>query len=143
MSKIKKYTLSIDEELEFDVVGITSHQLDYRLVWSINSALGIHLSKHETELNVFNDKKNFDVQYSYYLFKDELDRVNYYFLKNKNGIDYLIPELPSVDYFIFLTNNFAIEIDDFVQNLRKIDTILGVFKFDNQKFKSFQYLEFN
>jgi hypothetical protein len=64
-------------------------------------------------------------------------------LKNKNGIDYLIPELPSVDYFIFLTNNFAIEIDDFVQNLRKIDTILGVFKFDNQKFKSFQYLEFN
>jgi len=48
-----------------------------------------------------------------------------------------------VDYFLFLTNNYIIEIDEFIQKLRTIDTVLGVFKFDNQKFKSFQYLEFN
>jgi hypothetical protein len=31
MSKVKKYYLSLDEELEFDVVGITSHQADLNL----------------------------------------------------------------------------------------------------------------
>jgi hypothetical protein len=143
MSKVKKHLLSIDEELEFDVIGITSHQLDYRLVWYINSNLGIHLTKNQSTLPVFNDKKANEINFTYYNYDDELDRVGYFFVKNKNGLDFLVPEAQSVDYFLFLTNNYIIEIDEFIQKLRTIDTVLGVFKFDNQKFKSFQYLEFN
>ena len=68
---------------------------------------------------------------------------NPFLLKNKNGLDYLIPEAINMDYFLFLTNNHAISVDQLLTELRRIDTILAAFVFDNQKHKSFQYLEFN
>lgn len=143
MSKVKKYFLSLDEELGFDVVGITSHQSDYKLVWNVNNTLNLHLVKSEKDLSVYNEKKDTEITFPYYYFEDELDRVSYFLIKNKNELDYLIPEAPSIDYFLFLTNNYIIDVIDFIGKLRQIDAVLGVFAFDNQKFKSFQYLEFN
>jgi len=143
MSKVKKYFLSLDEELEFDVVGITSHQADYKLVWNINKTLNLHLVKSEVDLPVYNEKKDSEITFPYYHFEDELDRVSYFLLKNKNELDHLIPEAQSIDYFLFLTNNYIIDVNDFISKLRQVDAVLGVFAFDNQKFKSFQYLEFN
>lgn len=143
MSKVKKYYLSIDEELEFDVVGITSHQADYKLVWHVNNTLNLHLVKSEIDLPVYNEKKDEELAFPYYHYEDELDRVSYFLIKNKNELNYLIPEAQSIDYFLFLTNNFIIDINEFIGQMRQIDAVLGVFAFDNQKFKSFQYLEFN
>jgi hypothetical protein len=143
MSKVKKYFLSLDEELEFDVIGITSHQADYKLVWHLNNTMNLHLVKSETDLLVFNEKKDVELAFPFYNFEDELERVSYFLLKNKNELDYLIPEAQSIDYFLFLTNNFIIDVNEFIGQLRKVDAVLGVFSFDNQKFKSFQYLEFN
>jgi hypothetical protein len=143
MTKMKKYLLNLDEDLDFDVVGISSHQLDYRLVWSINASLRLHLTKAYQPLVVYNEKKNMDLTFPVYGYQDELDRVGYYLLKNKNGLDYLVPEASTMDYFLFLTNNHAIDVEKFISELRRIETILAVFSFDNQKHKSFQYLEFN
>jgi hypothetical protein len=143
MSKVKKYYLSLDEELEFDVVGITSHQADYKLVWHVNNKLNLHFIKSEVDLQVYNEKKDEELAFPYYHYEDELDRVSYFLLKNKNELNYLVPEAQSIDYFLFLTNNFIIDINDFIGQMRQIDAVLGVFEFDNQKFKSFQYLEFN
>ena len=84
-----------------------------------------------------------DLTFPVYGYQDELDRVGYYLLKNKNGLDYLVPEASNMDYFLFLTNNHAIDVEKFISELRRIETILAVFSFDNQKHKSFQYLEFN
>jgi hypothetical protein len=143
MTKMKKYLLNLDEDLDFDVVGISSHQLDYRLVWSINASLSLHLTKAYQPMAVYNEKKNMDVSFPVYGYQDELDRVGCYLLKNKNGLDYLVPEASNMDYFLFLTNNHAIDVEKFISELRRIETILAVFSFDNQKHKSFQYLEFN
>jgi hypothetical protein len=55
----------------------------------------------------------------------------------------LIPESTSIDYFLFLTNNYAVDINNLIKKLRQIETVLGVFAFDNQKIKSFQNIEFN
>jgi hypothetical protein len=143
MTKMKKYLLNLDEDLDFDVVGISSHQLDYRLVWSINASLRLHLTKAHQPMVVYNEKKNMDLAFPVYGYQDELDRVGYYLLKNKNGLDYLVPEASNMDYFLFLTNNHAIDVEKFISELRRIETILAVFSFDNQKHKSFQYLEFN
>jgi hypothetical protein len=143
MTKMKKYLLKLDEDLDFDVIGISSHQLDYRLVWSINASLRLHLTKAIKPLMVYNEKKNEEISFPVYGYQDELDRVGYYLLKNKSGLDFLIPEAGNMDYFLFLTNNHAIVIEQFVTELRRIETVLAAFIFDNQKHKSFQYLEFN
>jgi hypothetical protein len=143
MSKIKKFTLSFDDELDFDVIGLTSHQMDFRLVWYINNHLGIHLTKSDKKLPVYNEKKDEDILFPYFNYHDELDRIGYYLVKNKNGIDFLIPESTSIDYFLFLTNNYAVDINNLIKKLRQIETVLGVFAFDNQKIKSFQNIEFN
>lgn len=143
MSKVKKYFLSLDEELDFDVIGITSHQADYKLVWHINNTLNVHLIKSDVPLIVYNEKKDRDLEFPYYHFEDELNRVSFFLVKNKNDLDYLVSEATSIDYFLFLTKNHIIDVNDFISQLRKVDAVLGVFAFDNQKYKSFQYLEFN
>ena len=88
-------------------------------------------------------EKNEEILFPVYSYQDELDRIGYYLLKNKNGLDFLIPEAVNMDYFLFLTNNHAIVIEQFVTDLRRIETVLAAFVFDNQKHKSFQHLEFN
>jgi hypothetical protein len=94
-------------------------------------------------LLVYNEKKYIDLEFPYYNFEDELNRVSFFLVKNKNDLDYLVSEATSIDYFLFLTNNHIIDVNDFISQLRKVDAVLGVFAFDNQKYKSFQYLEFN
>lgn len=143
MSKVKRYFLSLDEELDFDVVGITSHQPDYKLVWNINSSLALHLKKDGKDLLIYNEKKDLELEFPFYFFEHQLYRVGYFLMKNKNELDYLVPEAPTIDYFLFLTNNHIINVDELTNHLRGVESILGAFIFDNQKFKSFQYLEFN
>jgi hypothetical protein len=74
---------------------------------------------------------------------DEENRLEYYLIKNKNNNKFLIPEKPSIDYFLFLVNNIAIEIDEFVGKLRKVDSILGIYPFDPEDIESTQNLVFN
>ena len=43
MSKQKKYTLTFDDEIDFDVFGISSPFADYRLAWELNGIMKIQL----------------------------------------------------------------------------------------------------
>lgn len=130
MAKKKKYTLTIDQEFDFDMIGVCSHHSDYRLAWSINEKMGLHLSKCDEDY-VLTDKKGEMVStHSMYSFEDEENRLTYYLVKNMNQGKYLIPEKPSIDYFLFLNDNIAIDIDGFMSDLKTVSSVLGVYEFD-------------
>ena len=125
------------------MIGLCSHHSDYRLVWGINEVLGLRLTKCDEEYIVANKKNELISQHSIYECVDEENRLEYYLIKNKNNNKFLIPEKPSIDYFLFLVNNIAIEVDDFINKLRKVDSILGIYPFDPEELESTQNLVFN
>jgi hypothetical protein len=130
MAKKKKYTLTIDYEIDFDLIGICSHHNDYRLAWNINEKIGLNLAKCDEDY-VLTDKKGEAVSnHSMYSFEDEENRLTYYLIKNKHQGKFLIPEKPSIDYFLFLHDNIAIELDELMNDLKSVPSILGVYEFD-------------
>jgi hypothetical protein len=142
MAKKKKYTLVIDQEIDFDMIGVCSHHSDYRLAWSINEKIGLHLSKCDEDY-VLTSKKGEPVSnHSMYEFEDEIDRLTYYLVKNKNKGKYLIPEKPSIDYFLFLHDNVAVDLDALMQELKTVPSVLGVYDFDPEEIGSAENIVF-
>ena len=130
MAKKKKYTLTIDYEIDFDLIGICSHHNDYRLAWNINEKIGLNLAKCDEDYVLTNKKGEAVSNHSMYSFEDEENRLTYYLIKNKHQGKFLIPEKPSIDYFFFLHDNIAIELDELMNDLKSVPSILGVYEFD-------------
>lgn len=143
MSKPKKHLLAFDQTYDFDMIGICSHHNDYRLAWGINEKLAIQLVKVEEDYVVTNKKGVKMSSHSIYEFKDEENLIEYYLIKNKSQGKLLIPEKPSVDYFLFLFENHEWDLDDLGSELRQVSSILGIFVFDPEQFDSTENLVFN
>ena len=41
------HTLEIEDEYDFEIIGVSSHEKDYRLAWSLNKTLGWRLVRIE------------------------------------------------------------------------------------------------
>lgn len=141
MAKQKKYQLSVENEYNYDLIGICSHYSDYRLVWSLNDVFRFNLSKAK-EVFLVSNKKGTASEFPYYhaLIKDK--HLEVYLIKNKYGGKYLIPEKQQIDYFIFLCNNFVVDTNDFVEKLRKIESIVLAYPFNARGFQSTEYILF-
>ncbi|MFK7785662.1 MAG: IPExxxVDY family protein [Crocinitomicaceae bacterium] len=142
MAKQKKYTLAFEQTFDFDMVGICSHHSDYRLAWGINECLTIQLSRCEEDYIVTNKKGEAVSSHSMYEFADEENRLDYFLVKNKTHGNHLIPEKPSIDYFLFLCDNCAIEISELTKQLKTVKSILGVYPFEPEEIDSAEYLVF-
>ena len=143
MTKPKKHILTFDQAYDFEMIGICSHHNDYRLAWGLNEKIDIQLIKVEEDY-VVSSKKGVQLSsHSMYEFKDPENLIEYYLIKNKNHRKFLIPEKPSVDYFLFLFENHLWDVEDLVSELREIPSILGVFIFNPEEFDSTENLVFN
>lgn len=130
MAKKKKYTLTIDYEIDFDLIGISSHHSDYRLAWNINEKIGLNLAKCDEDYFLTDKKGDAVSNHSMYSFEDEENRLTYYLIKNKHHGKFLISEKPTIDFFLFLHDNIAIELDKLMNDLKSVPSILGVYEFD-------------
>ena len=52
---MKKHLLEIEYDYDFVLIGISSHEKDYRVCWALNNKLGLELVK--TEPFEIKDKK--------------------------------------------------------------------------------------
>lgn len=116
-----KFKLDIAPEYDFDLIGLSCHQPDYKLSWNLNQLLGIELQKkQDASLKV----KNKPSSHSYFSFEDEEDFMKLELIKNKGLPKHLIANYQSVDYFLKLNNNSQYNLDDLVRKIRKLDCIL-------------------
>ena len=132
MVKQKKHLLEFEAETDYDIIGICSHHNDYRLAWSINASLGFHLELSTIPYIITHTKKGVSTHQPHPMFEyfEEENRVNYYLIKNKEAGKFLIPEKPTIDFFLFIHKNNIIDLDDISERLRKVNSILAVFKLD-------------
>ncbi len=136
-----KHKLVLEDDFDFELIGICSSNADYRLSWGINKALHITLSKDKDfEVRL---KKGGQHLYSFYSYYDEAEHIEYYLIKNvSNNYKRLIPEKDQIDYFLVIKNNFTQEINTILTNLKRVDSILTAFVFDPNALKSKEYLIF-
>ncbi len=143
MAKQKKHTLTIEQEELFDLIGLCSHHSDYRLAWALNIKTNLNLTKSNLKYELTNKKGETTSLHSMYEYIDEENRIEYYMIKNKIKGQYLIPEKPSIDYFLFICNNNIIDISCFINDLKKIESILGAYKFYPEEIASTENIVFN
>lgn len=130
-----KHKLTLEEDYDFELVGICSNHADYRLCWAINQALGIELCKAD-DYEVIS-KKEGEHFYSFYNFYDEEDHIEYTLIKNNsNNYRPLIPEKEQIDYFLIIKNNFVREMEEILQQVKNIESVLTAFQFDPDELKS-------
>ena len=143
MTKNKKHTLLFEQDYDFEMIGICSHHNDYRLAWGINERLNIQLTKAAEDYVAVNKKGVPVSAHSLYEFKDEDCLTEFYLVKNKSQGKLLIPEKPSIDYFLFLFENHLIDPEELAQQLREIASVLGTFIFNPEEIQSTENIVFN
>jgi hypothetical protein len=141
LAKIKKYKLIIDNDYNYDLIGICSHFPDYHIVWGINDQLKLNLTKAKDPFIITNSKGD-ENKFPYYYSFIEVKQLEVYFIKNKFNGNYLIQEKHQFDYFIFLCDNFAIEMKQFLEDLRKIPSVMLAYQFDPKIIPSTEFILF-
>lgn len=137
---MSKILLSLEEEYEFTLIGISCHTKDYRLCWELNKVLSFDLVRtDDLEINV----KTVINNYPFYEFIDEDNFLEYYLISNRGNNGYLIPEEKKVDFFLMIKGNIMNDqLHDFIIKINSLSLVLTSFKIDPNQLKSKQNLLF-
>ncbi len=143
MAKQQKYNLVFEQDYNYDLLGICTYHSDYRLVWGLNTLLGIQLEKSEIDdLFVVSSKKSTG-RFPFYHHKDESEfEMDYYLIKNKHEGKFLIPEKQQVDYFLFLLNNQLVDCEDWLQKMKSHPSVIMAFQFFPEELPSAENIVF-
>lgn len=137
---MSKLTFSLENEYDFELIGISCHSKDYRICWSLNNVLKTNFKRIEDyEIQ----KKNEIINFPFFEYIDEDNNIEYFVIANKSSEGYLVSEKQSIDYFLVLKGSVT---DRLVENLTKkvkeIDVVIIAHRIDVNELKSKQNLLF-
>lgn len=137
---MSKMVLTLEEDYDFSLIGISCHAKDYRLCWEINKTLNIDLIRTaDFEIN----KKNEKSAYSFYEFIDEAEYLEYYLISNRGKTGFLIPEQKSVDFLLMIKGNISNDLTmSIIAKINPLSLILTSFEINPNNLKSKQNLLF-
>ena len=139
---MKKIKLTYNQDCEFVLIGISSHENDYKLAWSINNDLNLNLSKKEN-ISVFNKKYSETQNFSVFSHDDETNLTLYNLISNRCENGFLIKEYNKFDYFLQIYGELAdTDIKKILNKLKLNNNIIIAFKLDLSKIKSIGKLIF-
>lgn len=141
----KKHILELDryDDAEFGLIGICTHQADYRLVWAINHDLGMRFSKMPEKFTVIDKKGELVSEHEGYDYEDDVNRIKLLLLSNRaDGKKFLIPEQQSIDFFLILFGNVPSEIQTLATKVKGVQGVLAVFVFDPNELESARSIDF-
>ena len=110
-----KYILNDEYEYNFNLIGISCHEKDYRLCWAINQSLKISLEKEDENLEVLSNKTKGMSSHSLYYYKNEDTKNEFYLIKNRSSFGILIPEQSQADYLLMIKENYAFNLNKHIK----------------------------
>ncbi len=139
---MKKIKLTYNPDYEFVLIGISCHEDDYRLAWSINNDLNLTLSKKE-DISVFNKKYSETQNFSVFAHNDETNLTLYNLISNRCKNGFLIKEYNKFDYFLQIYGELTeSDINDILKKMKKNNDIIIAVKLDLSKIKFIERLVF-
>jgi hypothetical protein len=119
--QMSKFTLDIEYDFNFILIGISCHEKDYRISWALRERLAIDLCRGE-DIVIASKKPG---------------------VSNRTDSSFLVPEQRSVDYFLIARGGYDAENqEEIVQQIRGIPFVLTAFAIDAESLKSRQNLIF-
>jgi hypothetical protein len=137
MVKGKKiHKLEVDPDFSFILIGVSSHESDYKLIWSLNSKLDLKLSR-ESNLVIVDPKLEHNPEFSCYHGESKEGDFHIHLLSNKSEHGFLIPELGNIDYFLKLTGEVSdLHKKKFLDGLKETGLVLATFLIQPDTLKS-------
>jgi hypothetical protein len=139
MKQTQKIILS---EPDFQLIGIASHENDYRVAWAINTVLQTALAKSQ-DITVFHDKYNQDITIS--VFSQDFADQGYTFklFANRGDNFFLLEDLRNIDFFLKIEGEITSQkMLNIVSALKTIDIVMGVYQIDIKNIRKIQRLHF-
>lgn len=132
----KTHKLTVHPDYNFKLIGISSHEHDYRLSWAINSTLHLQFSKTR-ELEILHKKFAEKQTFSVYVYEDENTQIRYHLISNRCDNGFLIEELKNIDFILQIFGEISESfIKQWIEKLNKIDVITTAFAIDPGSLKS-------
>jgi len=138
----KKLVLEIEPDYDFRLMGIVCSLPGYKLGWLFNQSLTFDLSRDE-DIEVHLPRKKETASFEFYQFKDDEQRLEYYFLSNKSLGNYLVAEMKQVDYWLLIKGLFEnLNEPRLLAKVKAIQQIQTAFYVDIESLKSKENLIF-
>ena len=160
-----KHTLKIEYDYDFVLIGISSHEKDYRICWALNNLLGLSLTKNES-LEIRSKKQDTPSFFSLFSYENSEEFIEYTVISNlsenklslskehslfdksakgsqstENGI--LIAEHKQMNYFFVIRGELEnSEVDEIIRKIKEIDIVLTAVNIDVKELKSKKNLIF-
>ena len=139
---MKKIKLTYNPDYKFALIGISSHENDYKLAWSINNDLNLNLSKQE-DISIFNKKYSETQNFSVFSHNDETNLTLYNLISNRCENGFLIHEYNKFDYFLQIYGELTdTDIKEILNKLKQNNNIIIAGKLDLSQIKSIGKLIF-
>ncbi len=139
---MSKFTLEVDYDFDFILIGISCHEKDYRISWAIREKLGIDLCRGE-DIVISSKKGSKSDAYAVFEQISEENESGIFLVSNRSGSSLLVPEHRSADYFIIARGGYDEENkEEMLLGLRGISFVLTAFAIDPVSLKSKQNLIF-
>jgi hypothetical protein len=128
--------LKIDPEFNFILIGVATPLQDYRMAWFVNNVLYKTLAKID-DLVITDPVNKIQTAYARFDFDEELTKSKFHLLQNKNGPNWLIPELKELDYLLIIRGEYyRPRKNDILKKLRAIEQIQAVVIIEPDTLKS-------
>jgi hypothetical protein len=141
MGKKNVHKLSLETGQSLVLLGISSHENDYRLSWSINEQMGFHFVKTSNHI-AFNIRLKVNQEFSMYAFSQE--GITYRLVSNRCDNGFLLEELKNIDFLLLIEeNDIPFPVNDFITSIKSIPFIAAIFKIDLNTLKNKNRLLYN
>lgn len=138
----KTHILSINEVIDFRIIGITSHENDYHICWNINQSLDFSLKKLD-DLHVYNNKFNINQDFSLYKYYDENTMTEYHLIANRCDDGFLLNEIRNIDFIMKINGELDDQyLENLIMKIRGTKGITAVFELNPANLKSRERLIF-
>lgn len=136
----KNLTLNYQPELEFTLLGISSHENDYHLSWALNQKLGLQFIKARN-LVILQPEAELSQEFPVFTYEDEDALLVYNLISNKCELGFLVPELKNIDYFLQISGEINQGfLDQLIYKLRNSGVVNASFVLDPKKIKAAEKL---
>jgi hypothetical protein len=130
------HKLIFQPEQTIILLGISSHENDYRISWALNEYLGFHFTKTENH-KVLNQRLKEFQEFSVYLYTEKEDSPIYRLLSNRCENGFLVEELKNIDFLLLIEEKEAtISAVDLTAKIKSIPFVAAVFPIEWTTLKS-------
>lgn len=136
---VKKYYLEPQEEEELVLFGLVSNEKPHRMAFLINDTLHYDLHRNKDIPYMISEQE--DANFPRFDYSDELNRLQFHLLGNRDDGHCLLPELKQIDYLLMVKGAIDyLNEDELTLALKKVEGVQLVTRLKKEQLKSYQNL---